>query len=215
MLKRSVIDKDNWYLLPTENLEPFDYLLSIIAYHSAPALESEKPAVLLTFSNEGTRRLNRLWLQNRERVPQSAHFRFFELRRTPKQTTVLFYHPASLQKVLWEDTNAGYLRSCGYREELTLETALSDLKARCQRGCPHEIGIFLGIPLPDVLGFIENRGQNALAGGYWKIYHDPVPKLALFARYQEAKRDFIRFISAGNRAEEYLLSIRHPDSSGL
>ncbi len=205
-MKQDATNLNSWYLQKTGNLEPFDYLLSIIAYHSAPVLENEKPAVLLTFGNEKNRRLKDTWGINRELIPESVNFRHFELRHVPERTSVLFYHPNLLREVLREESGACYLRSCGYRRELTLETALSDLKIRCQGGCPHEIGIFLGIPLPDVLSFIDNRGKKAVAGGYWKIYHDPVSKLALFARYQEAKGCFIRFMMAGKGPEDYLLS---------
>ena len=31
---------------------------------------------------------------------------------------------------------------------------------------PHEIGIFLGYPLEDVVGFIENQGKNYTCSGY-------------------------------------------------
>jgi hypothetical protein len=79
------------------------------------------------------------------------------------------------------------------------------LQTKYQVGCPHEIGIFLGIPLPDVLGFIRNRGKKALVSGCWKVYHDPASKLALFSRYQEAKGCFVKYIMAGNGPEDYLL----------
>ncbi len=205
MVKTFVNSSNCWYLQQTGDYQPSDYLLSIIAYHSAPVLEREKPATLLTFVNDGTRKLNDVWLKNRELIPVSENFRYFELWNAPERTVVLFYHPNLLQKALLEESGAYYLQSCGYRSELTLETALSDLKTRYQAGCPHEIGIFLGIPLPDVLGFIDNRGKKALAGGYWKVYHDPAPKLALFSRYQEAKSCFVRFMMAGNGPEDYLL----------
>jgi hypothetical protein len=84
------------------------------------------------------------------------------------------------------------------------KTALADLKARYQEGCPHEIGTFLGIPLPDILSFIDNGGKKAIADGYWKVYHDPGRKLELFARYQEAKRCFFRFMMTGKGPGEYL-----------
>ncbi|HEY8462719.1 MAG TPA: DUF3793 family protein [Bacillota bacterium] len=195
---------NSWYLQKIGNYQPSDYLLSIIAYHSAPVLEGEKPAVLLTLGNAGNRKLNEVWLKNREQLPAAGNFRYFELLRIPERTVVLFYHPGLLQEVLWEESAADYLRSCGYRKELTVETALADLKTRYRTGCPHEIGIFLGIPLPDVLGFIANRGKKALANGYWKVYHDPAPKLALFSRYQQAKDGFVRFMMAGKGPQDYL-----------
>ncbi len=43
----------------------------------------------------------------------------------------------------------------------------------CEEDFPHEIGVFLGYPLADVIGFIQNRGKNFTACGYWKVYTDP------------------------------------------
>lgn len=97
-----------------------------------------------------------------------------------------------------------FLTGSGYREKLTVETALAELARRYQVECPHELGVFLGIPLPDVLGFIKFKGKKAVAAGYWKVYHDVGGKLALFARYQEAKRNFIDFVTDGNSPGAYL-----------
>lgn len=41
-----------------------------------------------------------------------------------------------------------------------------------EREFPHEIGVFLGYPLEDVVGFIRNRGRNYTCCGYWKAYGD-------------------------------------------
>lgn len=205
MIKQDYTDTGIWHGQPVENYQPIDYLLYVIAYHSSPVLEKQKPAVVLNFANERQRRLNDIWRANRDWIPCSENFRYYELFQTSERTSVLFYQPCLLQYILHEKAASKYLTSCGYRRELTVYTALSDLKFRFQQGCPHEIGIFLGIPLPDVLGFIENRGKNALAEGYWKVYHDLGIKLALFARHQEAKRCFLRLMTAGKGPREYLI----------
>lgn len=186
---------------------PADDLLYLIAYHAAPVLEMEKPAVMLTFGNE-RRGLNDIWRGSRERIPWSEHFQYYELRRSPERTVVLFYNPRLLSDVLREKDSARYLRGCGYRRELTLESALHDLEARFQRECPHEMGLFFGIPLPDVLSFIANGGKQAVTAGYWKVYHNPGPAVALFDRYQEAKRCFVRLMKAGYEPLEYLAGKR-------
>ena len=38
----------------------------------------------------------------------------------------------------------------------------------CEADFPHEIGVFLGYPLTDVVGFIENQGRNFTCCGCWK-----------------------------------------------
>ena len=35
---------------------------------------------------------------------------------------------------------------------------------------PHEIGVFLGYPLEDVVGFIRHRGKCFTCCGCWKSY---------------------------------------------
>ena len=57
---------------------------------------------------------------------------------------------------------------------------------------PHEIGVFLGYPLADVIGFIQNRGKNFTACGYWKVYTDPTAAQAEFARYKKCERIYAR-----------------------
>ena len=38
-----------------------------------------------------------------------------------------------------------------------------------EQGFPHEIGVFLGYPVEDVEGYMQNDGKNFLLVGYWKM----------------------------------------------
>ncbi len=199
----------NWPLL-----QPRDCLLHIIAYHAAPVLEEHKPSVILTFSNSEARRLSDWWLEYQDDIP-AGRLQHYELCRSGEGITVLFYDPDLLARVLEEKAAARFLRSRGYGQSLTVESALAVLRSKYQAGCPHEIGLFLGIPLADVQGFIRFEGKHALANGYWKVYHDPERQLALFARFHEAKLGFIRFILAGHPAGEYLSGGRLTTADGM
>lgn len=193
------------YVRTRNELKSIDYLMHLIGYQFAPVRQGVKPGVLLTFCNERHRRLRDIWLEHAGEISRHAGFDFYPLQQTSERITVLFYHPELLWKTLSDEESALFLNQCGYPSPLTLETALGVLAHRCRsRGCPHEIGIFLGIPIPDILGFVVNGGKQALAEGFWKVYEDPGPKLALFARFKEARRCFIRFIMAGNTPQEYL-----------
>lgn len=66
-------------------------------------------------------------------------------------------------------------------------------------GFPHEIGLFLGYPLPDVLGFINNQGQNYLLSGYWKVYSDAEQRKKTFARFTACRNYLCKHILNGNR----------------
>lgn len=72
---------------------------------------------------------------------------------------------------------------------------------------PHEMGIFLGYPVEDVEGFIQNNGRNSLYTGYWKVYKNVPAKIRLFERFEQVRESFITMIFCGvsiNEAVELL-----------
>ena len=50
---------------------------------------------------------------------------------------------------------------------------------------PHEIGLFLGYPVEDVKGFIENKASYAKCVGCWKVYGDEKKAIRLFKQYRK------------------------------
>ena len=62
---------------------------------------------------------------------------------------------------------------------------------------PHEMGILLGYPIEDVLGFMEQKGKNYLYSGYWKVYRDVSAKKKIFAQYENAKEELILWLEYG------------------
>ena len=50
---------------------------------------------------------------------------------------------------------------------------------------PHEIGLFLGYPVGDVKGFIENGCKNCKLAGVWKVYEDECRAEKLFCKYKK------------------------------
>ena len=64
-------------------------------------------------------------------------------------------------------------------------------------GFPHEIGVFLDYPLEDVVGFIENAGQNYKCSGCWKVYCNECETRKLFAKYKKCREVYRRLWSQG------------------
>lgn len=62
---------------------------------------------------------------------------------------------------------------------------------------PHEIGIFLGYPVDDVLGFIENEGANYLFCGFWKVYSNPEGAQKAFDDYVYCRQYLCNTIKHG------------------
>ena len=78
--------------------------------------------------------------------------------------------------------------------DYTADELLDQLAERlcCEGDFPHEIGVFLGYPLADVIGFIQNRGKSFTTCGYWKVYTDPTAAQAEFDRYKKCERIYAR-----------------------
>lgn len=98
-------------------------------------------------------------------------------------------HNPEVRKLLAE---YGYI-DCG------IEYCIWQLKNRLRDyACfPHEIGIFLGYPLDDVVGFIENRGQNCKCCGLWKVYCNESETMKLFDKLEKCTRIYLRVFSEG------------------
>ena len=67
---------------------------------------------------------------------------------------------------------------------------------------PHEMGVFLGYPIEDVKGFIENEGRDSLYTGYWKVYKNVPAKIRLFERFEQVRESFITMMFYGVSIDE-------------
>ena len=99
-----------------------------------------------------------------------------------------------------------YWKACGRLSCLYLQK-LSRLRRCFQQDCCHEIGLFLGIPLEDVVGFIKCRGKDPICCGCWKVYHQPAQAQKLFSLFAQAKWKYLEVVGAGSDPKDYLLSL--------
>ena len=108
------------------------------------------------------------------------------------------YRRRFLERDLRQPGVRAFLGQNGYGD-LTAEGALACLKERFAAGgdFPHEIGLFLGYPLCDVVGFIENRGQGSKCCGCWKVYGDEQEAQKQFARYDKCSHIYQRLFREG------------------
>jgi hypothetical protein len=91
----------------------------------------------------------------------------------------------------------------GYREPANLAATLAQLQGRVRAASfPHEIGIFLGYPLKDVLAFMGEIDLPFACQGPWKIYGNPRQSLELAACYRQCRcRMALRLTACGDPAE--------------
>lgn len=180
-------------------LDGKDYIMSTVAFGAAPTIKSIKPSALFSFSRSSTRNLYELWEQHKQEICDCFGLCFCELKRTGDQLLVLLYNKELLERLIRESGISSFLQVMGYDRDMTLEESLELLKLRFDGLCPHEIGVFLGIPLEDVIGFIENKGAGCLRCRYWKVYCNPERADRLFRAYDMAKMSIMKSIFSARR----------------
>lgn len=88
----------------------------------------------------------------------------------------------------------------------SLNKLFQNLQARLQNEeFPHEIGLFLGYPLYDVVSFIE--GKQHLYIGYWKVYSHLKNSQKTFFKYKKCTNEFMRRWIQGMSLEQICQNI--------
>lgn len=112
---------------------------------------------------------------------------------------VYVFRPEMLATVLQcSDINC-FLDKYGFAECCSVDKCVNKLKCRfCEEKIfPHEIGIFLGYPLEDVRGFIENKGRDFSLCGPWKVYGDRTIAERMFERYAKCAQIYRKRFASG------------------
>ena len=108
---------------------------------------------------------------------------------------ILVYRRRMLEVTLKDRDTAEFLRGMGY--DGSMSEMLDRLSKRMCENIQHELGIFLGYPLCDVKGFMENRGNGYKLSGCWKVYGDTKMAERVFARIKVSRRNCLRMYDAG------------------
>lgn len=160
---------------------------SMVAY-CAPTLAAMATGNLFTYAYEDLEELQEQIDRCNRCVNQKGVL--LRLLRAKDHTALVYvFRP----KKLWEDLRAPgvmeFLVSIGYQPS-SLCSMIRQLAHRVDENgeFPHEIGIFLGYPLGDVKGFIENKGNNYKIVGYWKVYNDEISAKKLFEKFRLCTR---------------------------
>lgn len=166
--------------------------------YCAPTMASLKCANMMSCPNTETCRMD---LREIQEELKDKGIRVRVMYENDRRMLVLVYRPALLEKRMRSGEIRAFLKEYGY-EELDVEDALDRLQARILSGAgsfPHEIGVFLGCPLEDIRGFIENNGKNGLCCGEWKVYHEPEKALKIFANLKKCRDIYLSLFSNGTR----------------
>ncbi|MCR5639901.1 MAG: DUF3793 family protein [Lachnospiraceae bacterium] len=164
-------------------------LMLMLGMHCAPMLCGSKISNIMTISKNDFAGIRALL--------QGTGISYRLLKSRGDRLILFLYREQAFRAYLSQDDICSFISEYGYDVSKKDTTAhLNHLAKRVffydngEIAFPHEIGIFLGYPIEDVRGFVENNGQNYEYSGYWKVYDNVDSRKRLFARF-EADRDFV------------------------
>lgn len=136
------------------------------------------------------------------------------LTRLKTGIVLYLYRPYMLARILEQPGVRAFLQQAGYSSsdtsacvaQLRQRVRYATHKRSCPMKCayPHEIGVFLGYPLADVIGFIENEGKNYLLCGCWKVYANAEEASETFHALKECRTCLRERFCAGASIEELI-----------
>ena len=176
---------------------------TVMIEQCAPVLAGLKPAGLFRYETRDCADLaRRVRSWNEQLNSKGLRVRVMKGCARTHRFLVYVYREAQLSAVLADRAVQEFLRQEGYQlpaEQEQTGALLNQLSRRlcCQAEFPHEIGVFLGYPLPDVVGFIENRGQNFTCCGCWKSYGEPAAAQQRFDQLSKCTAVYLRLFHSG------------------
>ena len=115
----------------------------------------------------------------------------------PKRDLILVYREDMISERL---SSSGVSELLGHEYDCSsVPSCLTTLSTKMHSNgtIPPEIGIFLGYPLEDVLGFMEHEGKHSKAVGCWKVYGDEEIAVKTFTKYKKCRDVFVRKYDSG------------------
>lgn len=168
-----------------------------IIEHCAPTLAGLKTANLFNYEFLSEEKLEEELRKTNETLNKKGVY-VENLKLRGNRALLYVYRKNALEKDFRRTGVGELLSEYGY-EKGTSQEQLEHLKERLQEyDCfPHEIGLFLGYPLEDVVGFIRQGGKNCKCCGIWKVYGNECETLQLFARFKKCTDVYKKVFARG------------------
>lgn len=170
--------------------------------HCSPTLAGLKTANLFSVRFSDEEELNSHISQCKKSF-QDKGVSLILLKKKAGMALIYVCRREKLQKDLQKNGVKEFLKKYGY-ENTDVEEAIACLKTRLnlEEKFPHEIGLFLGYPLGDVIGFIENAGKNSKCAGCWKVYCNECETMKLFEKFKKCTRIYTKLWRQGISVEK-------------
>lgn len=186
------------------DIEYFDkYMLFLLA----PVIGGLKPSSTITLKKDSKE--YHTWNDYKEIFLEKTRLRHILLREDNDAIILLIYSEKRLEDYINKEEVRKFLLKLDYNSEGSLEDILNNLVERYNKfHCPHELGVFLGIPLQDVIDFMECTTKKCLLCGYWKVFNDFDYALQIFNDYNKSKELVLDYVILESKPEDIILSLQ-------
>lgn len=165
-----------------------EYMQHMISYFVSPIITGIKPASTISLGK--TKDIYNTWKNYGEGFLKQLKLESIVLKDTGEASVVLIYDRRLLERHLKIEKNKRFLSELGYDSEVQVDSCLNCLKNKfSQVEFPNESGIFLGIPIEEVMGFINK--DDCILSGYFKVYQNSDRAEKVFKLYENSKRAVI------------------------
>ncbi|GAA0101028.1 DUF3793 family protein [Paraclostridium bifermentans] len=102
---------------------------------------------------------------------------------------ILFINKDALSETLKNKKCVNFLKFIGYPNYYTLDNYINCLLDKLKENeFPHEIGIFLGYPLKDVVGFMGYGNYELQKTKYWRVYGNTEISDEIYNKFLEDRK---------------------------
>lgn len=111
--------------------------------------------------------------------------RMIPVKYSKKHVLIYVYRPKMLKRDFANEQVCRVLKEKGYSYS-NADRCVAQLVKHLEQDSdfPHEIGLFLGYPVDDVLGFMRSSREGVKYTGVWKVYSNKDAALETFDRYK-------------------------------
>lgn len=191
-----------------ESMRDKEYIENFLVYNTSLVIAGVKPAVTIAMKKNNIKLYNN-WNNFGKTFIERINLEFIELRESNESIIIMIYDENILKKELNKKENLEFLIKLEYPNEVEIKDYVNTLKFRYEKyHCPHELGLFLGIPFKDVKDFMECTTKKCLLCGYWKVYNDSSKAKTIFNQYDKVKEYTIKNMLEGNLSRDLALSIK-------
>lgn len=180
-------------------------LKEALVEHCSPTLAGIKTGNIFTVENRKEEINSEIRELNGVLTPKGL--RLVPIKETEKTTLIYLYRPNRLKKDLSNPEATKILKDKGYACDncgCCLVQLVDHLKN--DKSFPHEIGLFLGYPPSDVVGFMNSPCKGVKCTGCWKAYGNEEEAKRTFESYKRCKAVYRREIKMGRPLEKLIVN---------